>query len=164
MGRTTELRKALKSTFFPHVMARGFVVDTRHQPMFTIFRRTVDGAVQVFDIQWEKYGSPRFVLNFGAVPLDGTDLAGAPINPAEVQPHDCKPCLRLQRRRGGSLACWFQLRKLLWEQLTTLRRDHAPAEVVGSLLAAYPEMEDWWQSRKRGPHVNGMQPAGVAET
>jgi hypothetical protein len=154
MGRTTELRRALKATFIPHALARGFDMDVRHQPLFTVFRRTVGSVVQVFEIQWEKYGSPRFVLNFGDVPLDGTHISGAPIIPQEIQPHDCRPRLRLQRRRGGSLACWFQLRKPLWLQLVTLRRDYTPAEVVHELLSAYPEMEEWWQSRRTGAHVH----------
>jgi hypothetical protein len=32
---------------------------------FTPFRRVRGGQLDVFDVQWEKYWRPRFLLNFG---------------------------------------------------------------------------------------------------
>ena len=68
MGRTTDLRREMKRRFFPAMIDSGFSVDMRNAPSFVDFRRITPDAIQAFDIQWEKYGRPRFVINFGMRP------------------------------------------------------------------------------------------------
>ncbi len=156
MGRTTALRGALRTVFYPHVEARGFVVDKIHQPQFTVFRRHVGATVQVFDIQWDKYGNPRFVLNFGEAPADGVVRQGKPVPANSIEVFDCSPMLRLQRKRGGTMACWFQLRRRPLQQLTSLSRDHTPEQVAAAVVESLAEVEEWWKSKTRGPHVHGL--------
>jgi hypothetical protein len=156
MGRTTALRSALKTVFFPHAEAHGFVIDKSKQPQFTVFRRRLGDRVQVFDVQWDKYGLPRFVLNFGEAPATGLVRQGQPVAPQDVQVYDCLPSLRLQRRRGGSMRCWFQLRRPLLEQLTSLSREYSPEEVAHAVTDSFAEVEAWWRTRAKGPHVHGF--------
>jgi hypothetical protein len=42
MGRTTELRRALKARFFPLLESRGFVIDQRHAPQHIDCRPRID--------------------------------------------------------------------------------------------------------------------------
>jgi hypothetical protein len=76
MGTTTELRRALKTLFIPYAVDRGFVVDERGQPRSTVFRRRVRSRVEMFEVQWEKYGTPRFAVHFGTCrPRDFVSMA-----------------------------------------------------------------------------------------
>ncbi|WP_243303083.1 DUF4304 domain-containing protein [Geothrix oryzisoli] len=156
MGRTTALRSALKAVFYPYVEARGFILDTSNQPWFTTFRRHQGDKVHVFDIQWDKYGGPRFVLNFGEAPANGLVRQHEPIAPQHIDLCDCQPRLRLQRRRGGTMGCWFQLRRPLWEQFISLSREYRPEEVAHRVTASFAEVETWWATRVQGPHVHGI--------
>jgi len=159
MGNTTTLRRALRDTFFPYVERKGFGIDKSRQPQFTTFRRITDRTVQVFDIQWDKYGKPRFVINFGEAPIEGVLRYGVPVEARNVEVFDCKPMLRLQRRRGGTMGCWFQLRRPVLQQLLTFQREYTPEEVVREVLAAFPDAEEWWASRADGRHIHGLSNA-----
>lgn len=156
MGRTTPLRSALKATLFPIAAARGFVIDKSAQPQFTTFRRLTGGEVHVFDVQWDKSGKPRFIINFGKAPARGVTRQGKPVAPERIEVYDCKPMLRLQRRRGGSMACWFQLRRPLLQQLASMSREYSPDEVAQSVVACFQEVEAWLSSGVKGPHVHGI--------
>jgi hypothetical protein len=60
MGRTTDLRRAIEAKFLPLMTVKGFSPDFRHMPTFMVFRKIADNKIYVCDIQWEKYGRPRF--------------------------------------------------------------------------------------------------------
>jgi hypothetical protein len=100
MGRTTELRREIKRTFVPFVRARGFEIDQRYAPNVLEFRRFAGDEVHVFDIQWEKYGAPRFVVNFGKCPATGVEFAGDAIPPERISAAHCSTNGRLQPGRG----------------------------------------------------------------
>lgn len=84
MGKTTHLRRELKARFYPFFAARGFVLDTTHAPFSVDFRRITAGGVDVFDLQWDKSGQPRFVVNFGHCPADGVVHHGEQVAPDKV--------------------------------------------------------------------------------
>jgi len=132
------LREAVKSTFYPFAERAGFE-RLRGETHFTCFRRASDDNVDLFDIQWDKYARPYFVINFGQCTLGAE--------------RDCyKPC-RLQRKRNGSLSSWFNLRKPLLEALRSGQLKYTPDEVVSQLIAWFPEVEAWWATRAEGEHV-----------
>ena len=138
MKQSTELRQVVKERFYPFAERQGFTRVKSTNPLFTVFRRQRQ-TVHVFDLQWDKYHHPRFVINFGEAPVEG----------GEAPPMTG----RLQRRRGGSLGCWFQLRKPSWEAVSTLTLRYSPAEVVEQAIVAFPELEEWWATRAEGPHI-----------
>ena len=156
MGRTTALRRALKATLFDHAQRQGFVLDTRGQPRFSTFRRRVGDTLQVFDLQWDKNGSPRFVINFGEAPAEGVLRQGVRVAPEDIEVYDCRPSLRLQRKRGGTMGCWFQLRRPLLEQLISLSRRYTPEQVAAAATDAFAEVEQWWADKAMGPHVHRL--------
>ena len=64
MGRTTELRQAIKRDLVPNLQDKGFTLDMSDAPRFYRFRKTDSDVELECNVQWEKYGSPRFILNF----------------------------------------------------------------------------------------------------
>lgn len=141
MSSSRPLREALKHRFYPFVQRQGFVRG-KATALFVPFERVIDGKVQFFEIQWDKSHRPRFVVNFG-------ERASPEHNELEPLPVQG----RLQRWRGGSIRCWFQLGKPWIETLRTLRWQHQPDEVADQLVACFHELESWWDSKQAGPHV-----------
>lgn len=123
---TIPLRDALRAVFFPHVIAAGFELDKRWQPQFWVFRRYATDAVHVFDIQWDKYHRPKFVINFSEAPLDGVDFCGKQMEAKDIMTSHCGTYYRLNRGPGKFASNWFQLRRPLVEQLTTFKRNYEP--------------------------------------
>jgi Domain of unknown function (DUF4304) len=154
MSPTQELRELVKARFFPYAEAREFTRAKSTHPQFTVFRRFVGHKVQIFTVQWDKYGAPRFVVNFGEGPKSGVQLWGKHVPAEAMQPNDCPESGRLQRRPGPYLRCWFQLKKPLGEALRTMQRRYFADAVVAHLLAVFPEVESWWLDRTVGPHLS----------
>ena len=139
--RSNPLRAAVKGRFYPFAESRGFVREKSHNPLFILFRRTTDTAVHVFELQWEKYGRPCFVINFGEGP------SGESIG-------------RLQPRQGAYLRHWFHIRKPWLEAIATMKRSYEPEQVVDQLIALFPELEAWWDEKRVGPHLRFTRHAG----
>jgi len=153
MGRTTELRREIKRRFFPAMTAKGFSADMRDAPFFVGFRRMTPEAIYVCDIQWEKYGRPRFVINFGKCSLAGVICHGQPVRPEDVTASVTPLLGRLAPGRHSTVGGWFRQDRPLIENILHLSRLRPPAEVVTTLLTLFHEVEDWWQDGSVGPHV-----------
>jgi len=154
MGKSGPLRDAIKGSFYPFVMERGFVLE-KATALFVPFHRTAGGKQHYFDMQWDKYHEPRFVLNFeersSGVGDQADDQTGA-----EAKPDPRHPGVRvqrLQRRRGGSLGAWFQTRKPFGQVMRTMRWRYTPEEVAHQLITAFAELELWWETKEEGPHI-----------
>jgi len=154
MGITTALRRELKESFYPVALSAGFELDTSLQPELTVFRRIQNAKLEVFDIQWDSHRKPRFIINFAETVDQATDHGGQRLPFSATCTYHCRPTLRLQRQRGGSFSCWFQLRRPLLEQIASMRREYSPQQVVAQLLERWPQMEDWWSTKLIGPHLN----------
>src|SRR5215510_765357 len=100
MSRAAALREAIKAVFYPFASERGFVRG-KATSMFTPFRRIRGSVAHVFDIQWDKYGAPRFVINFGEASSSGVTFQGEQIPSDKLDPVHCPLNGRLQRWRGG---------------------------------------------------------------
>ena len=153
MGRTTELRGVLKTRFFPFMEAKGFSIDQRHAPNFWDFRRTVNGRVQFFEIQWDKYGRPRFTANFGHVSAKGTVCYGKRVPAADIGPGQAPEYCRLHPGSGPSTRHWFRQDRSLLSALFKGRL-HAPERPVLQLIELFAEAEAYWASGRPGPHSN----------
>lgn len=157
MPSTKELRKALKSIFYPHAQSLGFEVDPRRQPQFVDFRRFESNVIHVFDIQWDKYHRPKFVLNFSEAPLGDVEFGDRQIQPKDICTAHCGSFNRLQRSRGGGLSNWFQTRRPLLEQVTSFKRNYEPEEVAAQVVLYFDEIEDWWSEKSIGPHIQELK-------
>lgn len=153
MGRTTDLRRALKARFFTHARARGFVIDERLQPQTTIFRRRAGTVVHIFEVQWEKYGRPRFAIHLGTCPADGLRIGDVTHSPEETLPTWCPDTGSLQPRRGTSSRSWFRQDATLVQRLFGRPPLRDPATVVDEVMTMFAELERYWASGEVGPHV-----------
>lgn len=159
MGITTPLRAALRKTFYPYVESQGFVLDKSQQPDTAVFRGRRQDVIHVFEITWDRYGAPRFSLTFGETPASGAMLDGKHVGGEEVRVCCSASMLALQRKRTGLKAGWFQLRRPFVQQLLTRKRDYSPQEVVAQLMAWFPEVDAWWDSKAIGPHLWSIREA-----
>lgn len=162
MGRTTALRQEIARVFIPRAQDAGFTVDRRHAPVFIEFRRTKDGTLHIFDIQWEKYGKPRFVVNFGTCPSAGMEIGGKHYAPDEVIASWTPVCGRLQPGKGATTWSWFcQDFPLILRLLTFGKKEKNPEEVVALLLKLFQELETYWKTGAAGPHMRIYNTKGV---
>ena len=156
MGRTMDLRRALKTRFLPFMLEKGFKPDLRNMPAFMEFRKISSDRIYVCDIQWEKYGTPRFVLNFGSCGPNGTICHGKEIDPNDVTPSNASSSGRLTARPGYSLSCWFRQDHSLLRRISSWSRLRPADNVVDELIARFSEVEDYWSKGLVGRHIQLM--------
>lgn len=153
MGKTTELRGELKRVFFPFAESRGFTIDQRDAPTFTTFRRAAGDSLHIFDVQWEKYGRPRFVLNFGTCPASGLNLPDKTIPADQVLAGWTLQGGRLQPRLGATTSSWFRQDNPLFVRLFGGPALRPAPEVVTNLIQIFPELEAYWSTGTIGRHL-----------
>src|SRR6266852_8066855 len=153
MGRTTDLRRALKRSFVPLMEDKGFHTDSRDMPHFLAFRQVTPERIYVCDIQWEKYGRPRFVLNFGSCGPQGVVCHGKEIKPADITPSATPWSGRLMPGSPRSTSGWFRQDRRLIQGLLKGSWLRPPDEVVGDLIDLFPEVEDHWKNGTVGKHM-----------
>jgi hypothetical protein len=138
MGRTTALREAIKRDFVPFLRDKGFVLDMQDAPRLYTFRKTQSDVVLECSVQWEKYGSPRFILNFRECGLDGVIVP---------------PTGRLAPSQRRSTGGWFRQDRPWPQRLFSFSKLYPPEQVVAQLIALFGEVEEYWRSRTIGPHI-----------
>jgi hypothetical protein len=153
MGKTTDLRRGLRTTFLPHLEARGFTIDMADAPMFTRWRRPAGDSVQLLELQWDKYGRPRFVINFGTCPVGGLEIRGERFPIERVLVGWLSEYGRLQPKRGHSPSKWFSQERPFLARLLSPTKLRSAESVVRELLTLYPEVETYWASGAVGKHI-----------
>jgi hypothetical protein len=153
MGKTTDLRREIKRVFMPLAEARGFKTITRNSPFFLEFRRRKGDEINIFDIQWEKYGKPRFVVNFGNCPVEGLTIHGKHYPPDEVISGWTPQRGRLQPGKGSGTGSWFRQDKPFIKRILSRDKLYPAKDVVAQLAALFMELENWWETGKTGPHM-----------
>lgn len=153
MGKTTDLRRELKRRFYPFAAEHGFQIDTSPGPSGVDFRRFRAEGIDVFNLQWEKYGRPRFIVNFGQCPPDGATHFGERIAPDKVQVYMGSASGRLYANKSAETRSWFCQDHGFFRRVLLRQRDRPAAEVVDELLCRYQELEEWFQHRRIGLHL-----------
>jgi hypothetical protein len=153
MGRTTALRQAIKRTFVPFLAERGFSPDMRHAPWFLTFRQISAHAVHVCDIQWEKYGRPRFVVNFGKCSAKGVIFLDEHLLPGDIFPANTPVHGRLQPGKSPNTGSWFRQDRPVFRSLFSTMKLYPPDEVVAQLVSLFAEVEEFWRTGTIGPHI-----------
>jgi hypothetical protein len=163
LGRTTNLRRELKRRFYPLAKRRGFVIDLSGGPDSTDFRRMAQDGVDVFDIQWEKYGRPRFVVNFGKCPPHGVLHLGQVVPPEKLLSYMGPAVGRLQPGQSGSTTrSWFCQDPPLLQRALLRRPDRPATEVIDQLIELFTEMDVWFQTGEAGPHLRLGRSLGLS--
>ena len=147
------LRDAVASILIPALVEAGFRCQSGRSRLFTPFFREAGEVVHLLEIQWEKNGRPRFVLNYGTCPKQGLVAGSRTFKPAEVAVGWLPDYGRLLPKRGATTASWFRrdyppLRRLLGAPPLK------PAEqVAAEALALLPEVLEYWQTGVPGRHM-----------
>ncbi|TAL37220.1 MAG: hypothetical protein EPN97_05670 [Alphaproteobacteria bacterium] len=156
MSDTTALRDEIKKTFFPFAAEKGFS-RSKGSSLFYTFRKITPEGGYVFDIQFEKYHRPRFVVNLGSCGPAGVDFAGRKVAISDMQPSDTANFARLKPRTGGSTRSWFCQDRGLLKSLLTFRRLDDPAVTVASFIGLFGEAEDYLYNNVKGPHIFSLR-------
>ena len=136
-SKAQPLKEEIKN-FYKFAEQRGFAKEKSKNHYFTVFKRTNGENVDYFDIQWDKYWRPYFVLNFGQ---------------GSSKENEISISGRLQRAKGGSLSCWFGLKKPLSKRILSMQWNYTPREVRKELESSFEELEKWWHEKEEGPHI-----------
>lgn len=154
MGRTTDLRRELKRRFLPLLTNAGFELDESNAPQLLRLRRIDTKEAQILEIQWDKYGRPRFVLNFARCPSSGVQLRERHFAvDAAVFAGRMKSGGRLQPRRGAGARSWFRQDKPLIARLFSREKLYSVDAIVDEALRLYPQIEAYWRDGQIGPHL-----------
>ena len=153
MGKTTDLRRELKNRFYPFVAERGFQIDMTHSPFSVDFRRITAERIDIFEIQWEKSGRPRFVINFGQCPPSGVFHFGEAVPPNRVLCYMGSSSGRLYAQQGSGRGAWFRQDRSFFRRVVLRHRPRPAADVVDELLCLFPELEESFQQQRLGPHM-----------
>ena len=148
MGKSKPYRDALKSRFYPFAADRGFVRG-KADALFVPFHRIRDNKVQWFEIQWDKYHRPLFVLNFSEFNING-DLD---VEQTLSDRYAIEIIGRVQRSKGGGFSNWFQARKPWKEVILSMSFRYSPDDVVAQLILGFCDLEEWWDTKNEGPHI-----------
>jgi hypothetical protein len=132
---------------------KGFRTDSRDMPHLLAFRRVTAERIYVCDIQWEKYGRPRFVLNFGSCGPQGVICLGKEIEPADITPSATPWRGRLTPGPSPYTSSWFRQDRSLLQGLWKGSRLKPPDEVISNLIGLLPEVEEYWKSGTIGNHI-----------
>jgi hypothetical protein len=153
------LREELQKTFVPLVRSAGFERVSPGASPFMEFRRGAGAVVHVLEVQWEKYGLPRFVINYGTCPSSGIDVHGKHFAPAEVSAGWLPDGGRLQPRRGATTASWFRQDHSRLATLLLRTRPRSESEVVAEAVHLFAELETYWGSGASGEHMQARPPS-----
>ena len=136
MGRTTALREAIKRDFVPFLRDKGFVLEKQTALIYP-FRKIDLDVVFECSVQWEKYGSPRFILNFSRRGPEGLIASG-----------------RLAPSKGRWTEGWFRQDRSGLQRFFSFSKLYPAEQVVAQLIALFPEVEEFWKSGIVGPHIH----------
>ena len=136
MGQTTALREAIKRDFVPFLRDKGFVPEKQTALIYP-FRKIDSDVVFECSVQWEKYGSPRFILNFSKRGPKGLIASG-----------------RLAPNKGRWTEGGFRQDRAWRQRLVTFSKLYPPEKVVAQLKTLFVEVEDYWKSGTVGPHIH----------
>jgi len=154
LGNTTDLRREINRLFVPYVQDQGFIVVKEDLPLALRFWRIVEGEAHIFDIQWEKYGLPRFMVNLGRCPAAGLEINGQHFAPENILPGWTPEGGRLQPRPGFSSRSWFRQDKPFLKALLSRQKLRPADELAVELVTLFVEAEMWWRSRVRLSHLH----------
>jgi hypothetical protein len=148
MGTTTELRQEVKSRFVPFMAERGFMLDMRDAPTFFLFRKVTPEQIYFCDIQWEKYGRPRFRVSFGCCePNGGFTHNNQPIPPDRMMANWCKIY-------GSShKPDWFRQDRPWWQFLYTSQKLYPANLLVDNVMMWFSEVESYFETGAVGSHI-----------
>lgn len=154
MSEKYGIRHAIREEFEPWMVRKGFQMTRKQGSTSVIFRKTCSDKIRLCDIQWDKYGKSRFVMNFGCCSIKGiVTWEGRMIMPEDMYPSWSPVWGRLT---DGFLIAglgWFRLDPP-WYKWPWIKACHqSPAVLIARLKERFIEVEEFWETGKNGPHI-----------
>lgn len=153
--KTQELRDAVKKLLVPHIESCGFAPDTRRvynpdpfRHLFFRFMRKYGEKLELLEIQFDKYGRPKFVINLGVVPSQGVDYYGYHYAQENAGIAHLPQWARLCTRRFWGRS-WFGYPFLR----IPLVRNPSAEDIVQEAIRLLPQAEAWLREGIRGPNI-----------
>jgi hypothetical protein len=153
--RTQQLRDAVKKLFIPYILSRGFHEDKRElfkpDPYGHLRRRFMrwnGNKLELLNIQFDKHGRPKFVLNFGVVPPEGVETLFEYVKQIEADVVHLPVTGRLYNS-NRYLMRWFGFPLIR----IPLIRDPSAEDIVRRAIRLFPQVEAWLREGKVGPNV-----------
>lgn len=140
------LREELTARLLPELRLRGFVGPRTiaGNALLHDFKRPYGSSTHVLNLQLEKHGLPRFIINLAVEPSIGFDALisnGGTVLNGRVRPTP-----------GATTRSWFRADPTLWQKLLG-RRGYKPVEAVTSCLELLPEIDAWWETQAPSTHI-----------
>lgn len=141
-----ELRNQLTERFIPELSRIGFVGPNKISGNGIIheFKRTNSKVTQILDIQFEKYGLARFVINLTISPNEGVETL--------IENGGTIVAGRVQARPGPSTRHWFRADRPLWGRIFG-KTSNRVFDAVSDALATLEEIEQWWENPSPSRHI-----------
>lgn len=109
-------------------------------------KRNRNGNLDVIEFQFDKYGSPKFVINIGVAPEGGVDSTwGQHFHRDEIDACNCPEAYRLYSSTFVSL--WFQI------GIFTPKTEPAAKKLVDQVIGLSSEVMTWFESKTVGKHM-----------
>jgi hypothetical protein len=134
---------------------------------FGYMRRIKDRNFELLEVQLDKHGGAKFVVNFGIVPPEGADVPWKHFEQTEARVSALSESYRLYSSRWCMK--WFSAPWLT----TAFDLESRTRTAVDRAIELYPEIEAWFAARTVGPHMrkigaptarspsDGTAPSGV---
>lgn len=151
MGKAVTLRNLVKEAIFPLLEAKGLQRVRGRNPLVFEFKRLTHQEIWVVVIQWEKYGKPRFVVNFDKFPRAGIRWNSTNYSADEVD-GSFAHC-RLQPRSGSRTGSWFRQDRSLLASIVLGSRLRPEEKVVEELMSMIEEVFNYLENDHIGNHV-----------
>jgi hypothetical protein len=158
------LTRALQERFIPILLKNGFTqskltgVDAasgtiRRAFPFGYMKRPKGADLELLDIQMHPRGKLKFVLNFGVAPPEGVELPWAKLSQHEVTASGLLRSCRLYDSRFYWRMKWFSVSRPSQPKGIEARIN----KTVDRLVELYPEVEEWFSTRREGPHIRCVE-------
>jgi len=114
---------------------------------FGYMRRIKDRNFELLEVQLDKHGGAKFVVNFGIVPPEGADVPWKHFEQTEARVSALSESYRLYSSRWCMK--WFSAPWLT----TAFDLESRTRTAVDRAIELYPEIEAWFAARTVGPHM-----------
>lgn len=149
MTTRKKLRDQLTKHFIPELRQRGFSGPTSigGNGLMHIFSRPSGDGTQVLSLQFDKWQTPRFVLNLHIEPPGGMEsLIGSGLTFIQG---------RVSPSRGVSTGAWFRADRPWWQRLVGISSTREQ-QAVSAAIATLDEIEQWWQSQAQSRNIRNL--------
>ena len=112
---------------------------------FGRLKRKQGEKLEIAEIQFDKYGKLKFIINFGVVPENGVTLPWTHISQQDADVAALSEAYRLYS--SSIWSAWFSVGWLAQKNVENVKK------TVDKAINLYPEIENWFSTGTMGKHM-----------